>query len=165
MRSMRVCCPGSFDPVTNGHINIFTRAARMFDEVTVLVTYNPNKSGLFDADERIALIREALDATGLPEAEKITIDTWDSLLVDYLSEHDIPALVKGLRSSLDYEYELPMAQMNQRLTGVETFFLLTDPEYGYVSSTICKEVAKYGSDVNGLLPENVAEAVLAKYRG
>jgi len=137
----------------------------MFDEVTVLVTYNPNKSGLFDADERIALIREALDATGLPEAEKITIDTWDSLLVDYLSEHDIPALVKGLRSSLDYEYELPMAQMNQRLTGVETFFLLTDPEYGYVSSTICKEVAKYGGDVNGLLPENVAEAVLAKYRG
>ena len=158
---MRVCCPGSFDPVTN----IFTRAARMFDEVTVLVTYNPNKSGLFDADERIALIREALDATGLPEAKKITIDTWDSLLVDYLSEHDIPALVKGLRSSLDYEYELPMAQMNQRLTGVETFFLLTDPEYGYVSSTICKEVAKYGGDVNGLLPENVAEAVLAKYRG
>jgi len=137
----------------------------MFDEVTVLVTYNPNKSGLFDAGERIALIREALDATGLPEAEKITIDTWDSLLVDYLSEHDIPALVKGLRSSLDYEYELPMAQMNKRLTGVETFFLLTDPEYGYVSSTICKEVAKYGGDVNGLLPENVAEAVLAKYRG
>jgi pantetheine-phosphate adenylyltransferase len=131
----------------------------------VLVTFNPNKSGLFDADERIALIREALDATGLPEAEKITIDTWDSLLVDYLSEHDIPALVKGLRSSLDYEYELPMAQMNQRLTGVETFFLLTDPEYGYVSSTICKEVAKYGGDVNGLLPENVADAVLAKYRG
>jgi pantetheine-phosphate adenylyltransferase len=162
---MRVCCPGTFDPVTTGHINIATRPALMFVEVTVLVTFNPNKSGLFDADERIALIREALDATGLPEAEKITIDTWDSLLVDYLSEHDIPALVKGLRSSLDYEYELPMAQMNQRLTGVETFFLLTDPEYGYVSSTICKEVAKYGGDVNGLLPENVADAVLAKYRG
>lgn len=162
---MRVCCPGSFDPVTHGHLNIFTRAARMFDEVTVLVTYNPNKSGLFDADERIALIREALDATGLPEAKKITIDTWDSLLVDYLSEHDIPALVKGLRSSLDYEYELPMAQMNQRLTGVETFFLLTDPEYGYVSSTICKEVAKYGGDVTGLLPDNVAAAVREKFAG
>lgn len=162
---MRVCCPGSFDPVTHGHLNIFTRAARMFDEVTVLVTYNPNKSGLFDADERIALIRDALDATGLPEASRITVDTWDSLLVDYLTEHQIPALVKGLRSSLDYEYELPMAQMNQRLTGVETFFLLTDPKYGYVSSTICKEVAKYGGDVTGLLPENVAEAVIGKYRG
>lgn len=160
---MRVCCPGSFDPVTHGHLNIFTRAARMFDEVTVLVTYNPNKSGLFDAEERIGLIREALDATGLPEAQKITIDTWDSLLVNYLQEHEIPALVKGLRSSLDYEYELPMAQMNQRLTGVETFFLLTDPQYGYVSSTICKEVAKYGGDVTGLLPDNVAAAVRRKF--
>lgn len=162
---MRVCCPGSFDPVTNGHLDIFTRAARNFDEVTVLVTYNPNKSGLFTAEERVTLIREALDASGSPEASRITVDTWDRLLVDYLTDNKIPAMVKGLRSSLDYEYELPMAQMNQRLTGVETFFLLTDPEYGYVSSTICKEVAKYGGDVNGLLPENVAEAVLAKYRG
>lgn len=160
---MRVCCPGSFDPVTNGHLDIFTRAARNFDEVTVLVTYNPNKSGLFSAEERMTLIREALDASGAPEAERITVDTWDRLLVDYLTDNRIPAMVKGLRSSLDYEYELPMAQMNQRLSGVETFFLLTNPEYGYVSSTICKEVAKYGGDVNGLLPENVATAVATKY--
>jgi pantetheine-phosphate adenylyltransferase len=160
---MRVCCPGSFDPVTNGHLDIFTRAARNFDEVTVLVTYNPNKSGLFTAEERMILIREALDASGAPEAERITVDTWDRLLVDYLTDNSIPAMVKGLRSSLDYEYELPMAQMNQRLSGVETFFLLTNPEYGYVSSTICKEVAKYGGDVNGLLPENVATAVATKY--
>lgn len=160
---MRVCCPGSFDPVTNGHLDIFTRAARNFDEVTVLVTYNPNKSGLFSAEERVALIRDALTATGRPEAERITVDVWDRLLVDYLTDHDIPAMVKGLRSSLDYEYELPMAQMNQRLSGVETFFLLTNPEYGYVSSTICKEVAKYGGDVNGLLPKNVADAAAAKY--
>ncbi|MGN0094807.1 MAG: pantetheine-phosphate adenylyltransferase [Corynebacterium sp.] len=160
---MRVCCPGSFDPVTNGHLDIFTRAARNFDEVTVLVTYNPNKSGLFTAEERMTLIREALDASGAPEAERITVDTWDRLLVDYLTDNSIPAMVKGLRSSLDYEYELPMAQMNQRLSGVETFFLLTNPEYGYVSSTICKEVAKYGGDVNGLLPENVATAVATKY--
>lgn len=160
---MRVCCPGSFDPVTNGHLDIFTRAARNFDEVTVLVTYNPNKSGLFTAEERMTLIREALDASGAPEAERITVDTWDRLLVDYLTDNNIPAMVKGLRSSLDYEYELPMAQMNQRLSGVETFFLLTNPEYGYVSSTICKEVAKYGGDVNGLLPENVATAVATRY--
>lgn len=140
------------------------RAARTFDEVTVLVTYNPSKSGLFTAPERVRLIREALDATGAPEAERIVVDTWESLLVTYMEEHQIPAMVKGLRSSLDYEYELPMAQMNQRLTGVETFFLLTDPKYGYVSSTICKEVAKYGGDVHGLLPENVAEAVIARYR-
>ncbi|AHW63881.1 pantetheine-phosphate adenylyltransferase [Corynebacterium glyciniphilum] len=160
---MRVCCPGSFDPVTNGHLDIFTRAARNFDEVTVLVTYNPNKSGLFTAEERMTLIREALDASGVPEAGRITVDTWDRLLVDYLTDNNIPAMVKGLRSSLDYEYELPMAQMNQRLSGVETFFLLTNPEYGYVSSTICKEVAKYGGDVSGLLPENVAAAVATKY--
>ena len=162
---MRVCCPGSFDPVTNGHLDIFTRAARTFDEVTVLVTYNPNKSGLFTAEERVKLIQDSLKATGLPEAERVTVDVWDRLLVDYLTAHDISAMVKGLRSSLDYEYELPMAQMNQRLSGVETYFLLTNPEFGYVSSTICKEVAKYGGDDNGLLPENVAEAVLAKYRG
>lgn len=140
------------------------RAARTFDEVTVLVTYNPSKSGLFTASERVSLIRAALEASGAPEAERIVVDTWDSLLVTYMQEHGIPVMVKGLRSSLDYEYELPMAQMNQRLTGVETFFLLTDPKYGYVSSTICKEVAKYGGDVRGLLPENVAEAVIARYQ-
>ncbi len=160
---MRVCCPGSFDPVTNGHLDIFTRAARTFDEVTVLVTYNPNKSGLFTAEERVKLIQDSLKATGLPEAERVTVDVWDRLLVDYLTAHDISAMVKGLRSSLDYEYELPMAQMNQRLSGVETYFLLTNPEFGYVSSTICKEVAKYGGDVSGLLPDNVAEAVAAAY--
>ena len=93
------------------------------------------------------------------------MDTWDKLLVDYLKENNIQAMVKGLRSSLDYEYELPMAQMNQRLSGAETYFLLTSPEYGYVSSTLCKEVAKYGGDVSGLLPEPVVSAVEEKFRG
>ena len=143
--------------------DIFTRAARTFDEVTVLVTYNPNKSGLFTAEERVKLIQDSSEGHRLPEAERVTVDVWDRLLVDYLTAHDIPAMVKGLRSSLDYEYELPMAQMNQRLSGVETYFLLTNPEFGYVSSTICKEVAKYGGDVSGLLPDNVAEAVAAAY--
>ena len=154
------CFPGSFDPMTMGHVDIAERACAQFDEVTLLVTHNPNKKGMFAVDERIDLIRQSTS-----HLENLRIDSWSALLVDYTTEHGITALVKGLRSSLDYEYELPMAQMNQRLTGVETFFLLTDPEYGYVSSTICKEVAKYGGDVNGLLPENVAEAVLAKYRG
>lgn len=158
---MRAVCPGSFDPVTKGHIDIFTRAAADWDEVVVLVTFNPNKSGMFDAQERVELIRESLAA--LPEPpQNITVDVWDSLLVDYLTKHDIHALVKGLRSSLDYEYELPMAQMNKRLSGAETYFLLTSPEYGYVSSTICKEVAKYGGDVSGLLPEPVVEALEKK---
>ena len=141
---MKAVCPGSFDPVTMGHLDIFTRAASHFDEVVVLVTANPNKkSGLFTVDERMELIRQ--------------------LLVDYTTEHGISALVKGLRTALDYEYELPMAQMNRRLSGIDTFFLLTDEKYGYISSSLCKEVAKYGGDVSGLLPEPVVEAVKVKY--
>lgn len=161
---MRVVCPGSFDPITLGHLDIFTRAAANWEEVVVLVTYNPNKNGLFTAEERIELIEKSIAA--IPDGPKnITVDTWDKLLVDYLKENDIQAMVKGLRSSLDYEYELPMAQMNQRLSGAETYFLLTSPEYGYVSSTLCKEVAKYGGDVSGLLPEPVVAAVEEKFRG
>ncbi|QFQ02606.1 Phosphopantetheine adenylyltransferase [Corynebacterium urogenitale] len=159
---MHVVCPGSFDPVTLGHLDVFTRAASHWDEVTILVTYNPNKKGLFSAEERVELIEQSLAA--LPEPpQNIKVDTWNRLLVDYLTEHNITAMVKGLRSSLDYEYELPMAQMNQRLSGAETYFLLTSPEYGYVSSTLCKEVAKYGGDVRGLLPEPVVKAVEAKF--
>lgn len=161
---MRVVCPGSFDPITLGHLDIFTRAAANWEEVVVLVTYNPNKNGLFTAEERIELIEKSIAA--IPNGPKnITVDTWDKLLVDYLNENNIQAMVKGLRSSLDYEYELPMAQMNQRLSGAETYFLLTSPEYGYVSSTLCKEVAKYGGDVAGLLPEPVVAAVEEKFRG
>lgn len=161
---MRVVCPGSFDPITLGHLDIFTRAAANWEEVVVLVTYNPNKNGLFTAEERIELIEKSIAA--IPNGPKnITVDTWDKLLVDYLNEHNIQAMVKGLRSSLDYEYELPMAQMNQRLSGAETYFLLTSPEYGYVSSTLCKEVAKYGGDVSGLLPEPVVAALEEKFRG
>lgn len=161
---MRVVCPGSFDPITLGHLDIFTRAAANWEEVVVLVTYNPNKNGLFTAEERIELIEKSI--ASIPNGPKnITVDTWDKLLVDYLKENDIQAMVKGLRSSLDYEYELPMAQMNQRLSGAETYFLLTSPEYGYVSSTLCKEVAKYGGDVSGLLPEPVVAAVEEKFRG
>ena len=160
---MRVVCPGSFDPITLGHLDIFTRAAANWEEVVVLVTYNPNKNGLFTAEERIELIEKSIAA--IPNGPKnITVDTWHKLLVDYLNEHNIQAMVKGLRSSLDYEYELPMAQMNQRLSGAETYFLLTSPEYGYVSSTLCKEVAKYGGDVTGLLPEPVVAAVEEKFR-
>lgn len=153
-------CPGSFDPITNGHLDIVTRAARHFDEVVVLVTGNPTKtSGLFSIDERVELIREVI--ARLPN---VRVDSWGGLLVDYTSAHHITALVKGLRSSLDYEYELPMAQMNRRLTGVDTYFLLTDEKYGYISSSLTKEVAKYGGDVTGLVPDTVREAMADKYR-
>ncbi|MDY5784922.1 MULTISPECIES: pantetheine-phosphate adenylyltransferase [unclassified Corynebacterium] len=153
-------CPGSFDPVTNGHLDIFERAARHFDEVIVLVTGNPTKtSGLFTVAERVDLIRKVTRRVG-----NIRVDSWGGLLVDYTSAHHVTALVKGLRSSLDYEYELPMAQMNRRLTGVDTYFLLTDERYGYTSSSLCKEVVKFGGDVTGLVPDHVAEAMREKLR-
>ncbi|WP_185967226.1 MULTISPECIES: pantetheine-phosphate adenylyltransferase [unclassified Corynebacterium] len=157
---MRAVCPGSFDPITMGHVDIISRAAACFSEVTVLVTANPNKpTGLFSIEERKELIREAL--SGL---HNVKIDHWGGLLVDYTNAHSISVLVKGLRSSLDYEYELPMAQMNKNLSGIDTFFLMTDPKYGYISSTLCKEVTKYGGDVSDMLPAGVQEAMKKKYR-
>lgn len=157
---MKAVCPGSFDPVTMGHLDIFARTAAHFEEVVVLVTGNPTKqSGLFSIEERMDLIREV--TTDIPN---LRVDNWAGLLVDYTNAHGINALVKGLRSSLDYEYELPMAQMNRRLSGVDTFFLLTDEKYGYVSSSLLKEVAKYGGDVSGLLPEPVARAVQRRFQ-
>lgn len=158
-RGTSAVVPGSFDPITLGHLDIIERAVRAFDAVTVLVTANPHKnSGLFSVAERMELIREA--TAHLPT---VTVDYWDRLLVEYTTEHHITTLVKGLRSSLDYEYELPMAQMNRRLAGIDTFFLLTNEKYGYVSSTICKEVASFGGDVSGLLPEHVVRALRRKY--
>ena len=151
-------CPGSFDPVTMGHVDIITRAARSFDHVTVLVTANPNKKGLFSVEERMELIRRSVDC------DNVSVDAWSDLLVKYTDEHNIDCLVKGLRSSLDYEYELPMAQMNRRLSGIDTVFLLTDEKYGYISSSLCKQVAQFGGEVTGMLPDPVVQAVKEKYR-
>ncbi|MGO2426255.1 pantetheine-phosphate adenylyltransferase [Corynebacterium flavescens] len=154
----KAVCPGSFDPITLGHVDIFNRANAMFDEVTVVVTGNPEKpSGLFSVEERVELIRQVVPAD-------IKVDWWAGLLVDYTTKHGVDTLVKGLRSSLDYEYELPMAQMNRRLSGVDTAFLLTDEKYGYISSSLCKQVAQYGGDVTGMFPDVVAAAVQEKYR-
>ncbi|EEI79119.1 phosphopantetheine adenylyltransferase [Corynebacterium striatum] len=153
----KAVCPGSFDPITLGHVDIINRASAMFDEVTVLVTANPDKpSGLFSVEERVDFIRETFDS-------HIKVDWWSGLLVDYTTAHGIDTLVKGLRSSLDYEYELPMAQMNRRLSGIDTIFLLTDEKYGYISSSLCKQVAKFGGDVTGMFPEHVGRAVVEKY--
>lgn len=155
----KAVCPGSFDPITNGHLDIFERAARNFDEVVVLVTGNPNKrTGLFTVEERMDLIRQCT-----ADIPNLTVDNWGGLLVDYTTAHGITALVKGLRSSLDYDYELPMAQMNRRLSGVDTFFLMTDEKYGYVSSSLLKEVVKYGGDVQGLVPDTVLAAMKKRF--
>lgn len=145
-------CPGSFDPLTNGHLDVVKRAAGMFDRLTVLVTHNPNKLGLFGVDERMRLIRTCLDDAGLGD---VAVDSWTGLLVDWATERGASVLVKGVRSTGDYEYELPMAQMNRHLSGVETVFVPADPAFGHVSSTLMKEVVRYGGSIEGLVPEPV----------
>jgi pantetheine-phosphate adenylyltransferase len=153
----RAVCPGSFDPVTNGHIDVFQRAAAQFDEVTVAVLINKRKSSLFTVEERIDLLTEELAGVG-----SIRIDSFHGLLVDYCRDHGINAIVKGLRAVTDFDYELQMAQMNFSLAGIETLFITTNPLYSYLSSSLVKEVATYGGDVRGLIPPGVHDALQRK---
>lgn len=143
-------CPGSFDPITLGHLDIFERAAAQFDEVIVAVLVNPKKSGMFDLAERIAMIEEA--TTHLPN---LRVECGQGLVVDFVKSHGLTAIVKGLRTGTDFEYELQMAQMNKHVAGVDTFFVATTPQFSFVSSSLAKEVATFGGDVSGLLPESV----------
>lgn len=147
-------CPGSFDPVTNGHLDVFSRAAALADEVVVAVMKNQSKSGMFSVDERLEILREVVAPYG-----NIRVDTFDGLLVDYCRAHGIVAIVKGLRAVSDFDYELQMAQMNYRLAGVETLFVSTNPAYSYLSSSLVKEVASYGGDISGLVPDTVLKRV------
>jgi pantetheine-phosphate adenylyltransferase len=153
----RAVCPGSYDPVTNGHLDIIERAAKLFDEVVVAVMINKNKKGLFSIDERIAMLSEITG--GLPN---VRVDSWHGLLVDYCRQHGIAAIAKGLRSVSDFDYELQMAQMNRELSGVETLLMSNNPQYGFVSSSLVKEVATYGGDVKNLVPGVVFERLTAK---
>lgn len=148
---MRIAvCPGSFDPVTNGHLDVFIRAAAMADEVVVGVLINHSKAGLFSIDERIDMLREVV-----APYPNIRVDSFHGLLVDYCQSHGITAIVKGLRAISDFDYELQMAQMNYRLSGVETVFITTNPLYSFLSSSLVKEVATFGGDVSGLVPDAV----------
>ena len=153
---VRAVCPGSFDPVTLGHVDVVTRAAALFDEVVVAVAVNPAKQGLFSPDERLDLLRDSLAGV-----DGLRFDAFRGLVVDYCREQGAAALVKGLRSETDYAFELPMAQMNRHLTGVDTVFLTSDPQHGFVSSSLVKEVARGGGDVSAF----VTPAVLAALRG
>ena len=146
----RAVCPGSFDPVTNGHLDIIERACRLYDEVTVAVLVNPNKSGLFTIPERMELLRGAIDC------DNVVVDSFQGLLVDYCRDRDIQVIVKGLRAVSDFDYELQMAQMNHGLSGIETLFMTTNPLYSFLSSSLVKEVAKYGGDVSRLVPGTVS---------
>ena len=148
----KAVCPGSFDPVTNGHLDIVARAAKLYDEVTVAVLTNRSKQSLFTLDERMDMVREATAGYG-----HIVVESFGGLLVDFCRERDIPVIVKGLRAVSDFDYELQMAQMNFSLADVETVFLSTNPLYSFLSSSLVKEVATYGGDVSGLIPETVAK--------
>jgi pantetheine-phosphate adenylyltransferase len=153
----RAVCPGSFDPPTNGHLDVVGRASALFDEIVVAVLVNKNKKSLFTVDERMAMLREIV-----APYPNVRVDSFHGLLVDYCRDNDIRAIVKGLRVVTDFEYELQMAQMNQRLSGVDTLFMSTSPDYSFVSSSLVKEVATYGGDVAHLLPESVHRHLLER---
>ncbi|MFC7218221.1 pantetheine-phosphate adenylyltransferase [Streptomyces polyrhachis] len=150
----RAVCPGSFDPITNGHLDIIARASKLYDEVYVTVMINKSKKGLFDVDERIDLIRRCTAEYG-----NIRVEAYHGLLVDFCKQRDIPAIVKGLRAVSDFDYELQMAQMNHGLSGVETLFIPTNPLHSFLSSSLVKEVAAWGGDVTQHVPALVARAL------
>jgi pantetheine-phosphate adenylyltransferase len=146
----RVVCPGSFDPVTNGHVDIIGRAAGLYDEVIVAVGVNISKNRLFTEDERIEMLREVTSSY-----PNVRVERLEGLLVDFCGVHGIRAAIKGLRAVSDFEYEMQMAQMNYRMAKVETLFMTTNPLYSFLSSSLVKEIAKYGGDVSGLVPDTV----------
>ena len=156
--SVTAVVPGSFDPVTMGHVDIVQRAASRFDTVVVAVLENPNKQPLFSVEERIELIRSTIVNQG-----NIEVDRFKGLLVDFCKERGIRVICKGLRAVSDFEYELQMAQMNQRMGDVETLFMSTSPEYSYLSSSLIKEIARFGGPLRGVVPDAVADALRRKF--
>ena len=143
-------CPGTFDPVTNGHLDIIGRASETFENVVVGALENPSKQPMFSLEERVAMLKEA--CSGMPD---VTVVSFRGLLVDLARSHGDAVIVKGLRAISDYEYEIQMAQMNHRLAGVETLFMSTSPRWSFLSSSLVKEVARLGGDVSGLVPDYV----------
>jgi pantetheine-phosphate adenylyltransferase len=156
----RAVCPGSFDPVTNGHLDIIGRAAQLYDELTVAVFVNAAKSSLFTVDERRELLEEATAQYG-----NVRIDSFHGLTVDYCKEHGIAVIVKGLRAVSDFDYELQQAQMNRGLAGIDTLFMPTNPEYSFLASSLVKEIAKWGGDVSALVPSNVLKRLIDRTNG
>lgn len=148
-------CPGSYDPPTNGHVDVIERAARYFDSVVVAVIANPSKQPMFSLEERTDMLRDAL-----AHVENVDIASFDGLLVDFARERGLSIVVKGLRAVSDFEYELQMAQMNSALEpGIDTMFVTAKPSWAFLSSSLVKEVARYGGSVEGLVPPSVAKAL------
>ena len=149
---MKVLIPGSFDPPTNGHIDVIQRASKVFEEVIVGVVVNPQKKSMFDVSEREGMLTEILK-----DFVNVEIRSFEGLLVDFAKESKVDAIAKGLRAMTDFDYEFQMAQMNFNLADFETIFIPASPEYGYVSSSMVKEIFSYGGDVNALVPLIVVE--------
>lgn len=158
----RAVCPGSFDPVTNGHLDVVSRAAGLFDHVVVGVLVNESKRSLFEVGERVEMLREAVAELRLAN---VVVASFDGLLVDFCREQGAQVIVKGLRSGGDVDYELQMAQMNKALAGVDTAFLPTSPAWAFVASTLVKEVARLGGDIDAFVPAAVAARVRARVAG
>lgn len=155
----RVIAPGSFDPVTMGHFDVISRASGLYDEVVVAVLVNQSKSSLFTVEERMDMLREITAPMG-----NVVVDSWKGLLVDYCRERQIPAIIKGLRAVSDFDYELQMAQMNNQLSGIETLFISTAPQYSFLSSSLVKEISKYGGDVSAYVPKQVLPRLIDRVR-
>jgi pantetheine-phosphate adenylyltransferase len=153
-------CPGSFDPVTNGHVDVIERAATHFDRLIVACLRNVGKQPLFDLEQRLKLLESAT-----AHLTNVEIASFDGLLVDFCRRHDVRIVVRGLRAVSDFESELEMAQMNHRLADVETFFVATSPLYSFLSSTLVKEVARFGGDVTPFVPPAVIAGLRAQFPG
>lgn len=154
-------CPGSFDPITFGHLDIITRAAKVFDELYVVVLNNSSKQPLFSVDERIELIKKV--TKNIPNAK---VDSFQGLLVDYAESVNANAIIRGLRAVSDFEYEMQITSMNRVLNDkIETFFIMTNNQYSFLSSSIVKEVAKYDGKISELVPPEVEEALISKFKG
>lgn len=152
-------CPGSFDPITNGHLDIITRGAKIFDKVIVTVFNNQSKSPLFSVEERMQLLKESIK-----DLPNVTVDSSDHLLMDYAAEKNANAVIRGLRAVSDFEYELQITSMNRKLNEeIETFFMMTNNQYSFLSSSMIKEIAKYNGNISGLVPKPVEKALKRKY--
>ena len=157
---MKVIFPGSFDPVTFGHLNVIERSAHLFDEVIIAVLINSDKQNLFSAEERIEMLRELLY-----DYDNVKVRSFEGLLVDFVNREGADAVVRGLRTSPDFNYERQIALLNRSLSsGMETIFLITDEKYFFVSSSFAREVASYGGDVSGLVPGNVEQRLRLKFQ-
>ncbi len=151
-------CPGSFDPITLGHVDVIRRARTIFDEVVVAVAHNASKNYLFALDQRSAMVRQALSGM-----DGVRVEVVSGLLADFATEQGASAIVKGLRSSRDFDDELAMSLMNRHLSGIETVFVMGDPAYAHVASSIVKDVARHGGEIEGLVPEPVAAALRRRF--